>query len=47
MAKKSIVLSVLRQIVIMIPLSIFLVIALNMGADGVWLVIQLQMGWSL
>ena len=36
-AKKSIVLSVLRQIVIMIPLSIFLVIALNMGADGVWL----------
>ena len=37
MAKKSIVLSVLRQIVIMIPLSIFLVITLNMGADGVWL----------
>lgn len=36
-AKKSIVLSVLRQIVIMIPLSIFLVITLNMGADGVWL----------
>lgn len=36
-AKKSIFLSVLRQIVIMIPLSIFLVITLNMGADGVWL----------
>ena len=36
-AKKSIFLSVLRQIVIMIPLSIFLVIALNMGVDGVWL----------
>lgn len=36
-AKKSIFLSVLRQIVIMIPLSIFLVITLNMGAAGVWL----------
>ena len=36
-AKMSIILSVLRQVVIMIPLSIILVKVFNLGALGVWL----------
>ncbi len=37
LAKHSIFISVLRQVVIMIPLSIFLVNTMNMGPIGVWL----------
>lgn len=36
-AKHSIFISILRQVVIMIPLSVFLVNTMKMGAMGVWL----------